>query len=190
MKYFKTYYILLVLLFIACTEDDTLSPDIDNANLLPDRGDYLNQDYGTQALANEVAGVYDSSIGLVIYDAETRTKPLLYLTRGETDIHIKPLKSGAVEISYTDFQTIIMPLKMSVTIKGLLEERNDTIFIRGTDGKVRTKKGKDMPIGTPLPESDDAELTAVYVRNEKKMGMLIDLMLPIHVKALVRAKKK
>ena len=82
---------------------------------------------------------------------KTRTKPVLYLTRGQVNINVKPLKSGAVEISYKDFKTIIMPLKMDVKIKGLLERRNDTIFIRGTDGKVRTKLGKEMPIGTPLP---------------------------------------
>lgn len=184
-----TSLILLLLMVPACSMDDDYSADIDNTGLLPDPNDYLDVDYGTQALAQEIAGVYNSSIGLIIYDEETRTKPVLYLTRGETNIDITPLKSGAVTISYQDFSTPIMPLKMSVTIKGLLEKRNDTIFIRGTDGIVRTKLGDDMPIGTPLPESDDAELTGVYIINENKMGMLIDLMLPIPVKALVRAEK-
>ncbi|PCH73165.1 MAG: hypothetical protein COB98_11010 [Flavobacteriaceae bacterium] len=183
-------YTFLFLVLVSCTKDDTLSPDIDNNSLLPDRSDYLNQDYGTQALAHKIEGLYDSSIGLVIYDDETRTKPVLYLTRGATEIRIIALESGAVEISYQDFQTLLMPLKMSVTIKGLLEERNDTIFIRGSDGIVRTKRGEDMPIGTPLPESDDAELTGIYINSEKEMGMLIDLMLPIPIKALVRAQKK
>lgn len=188
MKYFKIYSILF-LLFVACTKDNTLSPDVNNGDLLPDVDDYLSTDYGTQEIAAKIAGVYSASISMVIYDTETRNTPVLYLTRGETDITVEALESGAVEISYTNFQTIIMPLKMSVKIKGLLEERNDTIFIRGTDGIVRTKASDDMPIGTPLPESDDAELTATYIIKENRMGMLIDLMLPIPIKALVKANK-
>ncbi|MFV0248672.1 MAG: hypothetical protein ACK5H1_06910 [Tenacibaculum sp.] len=183
-------YVSLFFVLVACTEETVLSPDINDQSLLPNRSDYLDQDHGTQALANEIAGTYNSSIGLVIYDAETRSIPVLYLTRGEVEINIKALKSGAVEISYRDFQTIIMPLKMNLNINGLLETQNDTIFIRGTDGKVRTQPGSEMPIGIPLPESDDVELTGVYISAEKKLGMLIDLMLPIPVKALVRAKKK
>ncbi|MFV0541494.1 MAG: hypothetical protein ACK5MZ_09710 [Aestuariibaculum sp.] len=185
----KVIFIISLTLTVSCTEDNILSPDINDSSLLPDTGDYLDEDYGTQDLANEIAGTYNSSIGLVIYDSETRTEPVLYLTRGDTDINIAALKSGAVEISYYDFQTVLMPLKMSVKIKGLIEEKNDTIYIRGTDGIVRTKASDDMPIGTPLPESDDAELTATYIRDKKEMGMLIDLMLPIPVKALVKAKK-
>ncbi len=174
---------------IGCSTEDHFSVDRDNLALLPDQKDYLETDYGTQEIANEIGGVYHSSIGLVVYDEETRTKPVLYLTRGTTEITIKPLESGAVEISYQNFSTNIMPLRMSLTIKGLLEKRNDTIFIRGADGKVRTKPNKEMPIGTPLPESDDAAFERAYITKDKKMGMLIDLMLPIPVKALVRAQK-
>ncbi len=171
-------------------KEDYPSPDIEKPELLPNREDYTSEDYGTQEIANQVAGIYKSRIGLIIYDEETRTEPIMYLTSGKTDITVKALNSGAVEISYTDFQTVIMPLKMSVTIKGLLENRNDTIFIRGTSGRVRTKLGEDMPIGTPLPESDDAELEVAYITKNKNMEMLIDLMLPIAVKALVEAEKK
>ncbi len=188
MKKISFIFIVFCLL-MSCTEDNTLSPDVADVTLLPNREDYLSKDYGTQEIAKEVAGVYDSDIGMVIYDEETRTKPIMYLTRGRKDIHIKPLKSGAVELTYTDFQTVMMPLKMSVKIKGLLEKKGNIIYIRGSNGKVRTK-GDDMPIGTPLPESDDAEMLAEYNVQENKLNLFIDLMLPIAVKAMITGKKK
>ncbi len=181
--------LILMLLLLSCTEDNTLSPDIEHSSLLPKREDYLSKDYGTQTIAKEVAGAYKADIGMVIFDDETRTKPIMYLTRGYHDIYIKPLKDGAVELKYTDFQTIIMPLKMSVTIKGLLEKKNDIIYIRGSDGKVRTR-GDNIPIGTPLPESDDAEMLAEYHIKDNKLKLFIDLMLPIAVKAMITGKKK
>lgn len=187
MKRVIPFLLIFLMMLPACSKDD-YSPDIHQPSLLPDQADYLDKDYGTQALAREMAGTYPGSIGIVIYDEETRTKPELYLTRGYTDITLTPLKSGALEISYKDFQTVLMPLKMDVTIKALLEKDKDSVFLRGTDGIVRTALGEDMPIGTPLPESDDAELTGVYVPADKEIGLLIDLMLPMAVKALVSIK--
>ena len=178
----------LVFLLQACSEEDNYSPDLNDLSLLPDTDDY-QPDYGTQDLAIEMQGIYDGEIGLVIYDEETRTQPLLYLTRGDVEITIDTLSSGAVTISYYDFQTIIMPLKMDVTINGLLEKDQDTIRIEGSDGIVRTNLGDDMPIGTPLPESDDAEMIGAYYPETGELGLLIDLMLPIPIKALVRAQK-
>lgn len=187
MKRSIPFFFILLMMLPACSRDD-YSPDIRQPSLLPDPADYLDEDYGTQALAREMAGTYRGSIGMVVYDEETRTKPELYLTRGYTDITLKPLQSGALEISYNDFQTVLMPLKVNVTIKVLLEKNKDTVFLRGTDGVVRTALDNDMPIGTPLPESDDAELTGVYVPADKEIGLLIDLMLPMAVKALVSIK--
>lgn len=181
----------MLLLSYSCDKKSYLSPDINNKDLLPDMSDYLSEDYGTQEIAKFLEGVYPSSIGLIVYDDSTRTKPIMYLTRGEADVVFKALESGAVEISYTDFQTIIMPLKMSVKIKAIPEERNDTIFLRGTDGMVRTKIGnEDLPIGTPLPESDDAELVGSFARKDNKPKLFIDLMLPVAVKALIRCEEK
>lgn len=183
------YIMCLIFLLQSCSQDDYYSPDLNDLSVLPDTDDYL-MEYGTQDLAVEMQGVYDGEIGLVIYDDETRTQPLLYLTRGDVEITIDTLSSGAVTISYADFQTIFMPLKMDVTIKGLLEKDQDTIRINGSDGIVRTSLGDDMPIGTPLPESDDAEMTGAYYPETGELGLLIDLMLPIPIKALVQAKKR
>lgn len=187
---FYGFLVSLSLQLLSCTEDDTMSLDVINTSLLPDSSDYLSQNYGTQDLAVEMKGVYYGEIGLVIYDAETRTQPVLYLTRGDVEITIDTLSSGAVTISYYDFQTLFMPLKMDVTIKGLLEKDQDIIRINGSDGIVRTNLGEDMPIGTPLPESDDAEMTGTYYPETQTLGLLIDLMLPVPIKALVRAEKK
>ncbi|MBX3255420.1 MAG: hypothetical protein KF862_14860 [Chitinophagaceae bacterium] len=180
-------YIMVVTLF-SCAKDKYYSPDADNPGLLPDKGDYLDKDYGTQALAAEMAGVFSSEIGMVYYDAETRTIPQLYLTRGAKDIHATALSSGAIEISFEKFNTEFMPLQLSVKIKALIEVSGDTLLLRGTDGVVRTGSD-DGPIGQPLPESDDAELTGMYIRSKKELRVLIDLMLPIPVKATVSGKK-
>lgn len=81
-----------------------------------------------------------------------------------------------------------MPLQLSVKVKTLLEEKGDTLLLRGTDGLVRTTSD-DGPIGQPLPESDDAELTGYYIRSKKEWKLLIDLMLPMPVKASVDGRK-
>ena len=51
----------------------------------PDPNDYLDNDYGTQALANEIAGVYSSNIGLVFYDVENpyQTRIIPYTRTGQ-----------------------------------------------------------------------------------------------------------
>lgn len=78
MKNLLTYILFFFLL--SCAKDKYYAADIDDTSLLPDKGDYLNEDYGTQALATEMAGVFNSEIGMVYYDAATRTIPQLYLT--------------------------------------------------------------------------------------------------------------
>lgn len=187
------HIIFTVLVFISllqsCVKGDHYSPDIDDPSLLPDRDDYTNEDYGTQALAMEIAGSYDSEIGLIYYDAETRTIPQLYLTRGPKDIHIDTLGSGAVTVSFDKFNTTFMPLQLSVKIKALLEENADTIYLRGTDGIVRTS-GEDMPVGTAFPESDDGELAGKYIRSNGELELFIDPMLPVPVKASVKGTKQ
>jgi len=89
----------------SCGKGDHDSPDLRDPSLLPDRGDYLSEDYGTQAYANELAGRYDAELGLVFYDAETRSRPQLYLTRGPQEIRIASLPSGAATVSFDRFST-------------------------------------------------------------------------------------
>ena len=184
---------LLILLFVslffsACERDSYLSPDYGNTELLPDTDDYLEEDYKTQDLAREISGDYNSNIGLIYYDAETRTIPQLYLTQGSKIILLEYQKSGAIELTFEGFNTAFMPLELSVKIKVLLEQKGDTIFMRGTDGVVRTYNSNGE-IGTPLPESDDGELTGYYLRQEKKFNLQIDLMLPIPIKATITGVK-
>ena len=178
----------IVLVLFSCTKD-RFSPDIDDQSLLPKRYDYRNEDYGTQQYANEVSGIYPSEIGLIYYDAETRTIPQLYLTRGGSDIRVDSMSSGAVYVSFEQFTTEFMPLALSIKIKSLLEITTDTIYLRGTDGMVRTTN-PDGEIGTPLPESDDAELIGKYARATGKLELFIDPMLPMPVKASIDGSKK
>ena len=181
----KVLFLLLgyILFFQSgCEREDYLSPDYGQEELLPDREDYLNEDYGTQLLANELSGVYSGEIGLVYYDAETRTIPQLYLTRGEKEIHIDSLSNGAVYVYFDKFNTAFMPLQLSIKVRCLLEATTDTIYLRGSDGIVRTSND-DGPIGAPLPESDDAELTGKYARKSGAIVLFIDPMLPVPVKA-------
>ncbi|MBD1431373.1 hypothetical protein H8B06_00925 [Sphingobacterium sp. DN00404] len=185
----KLCFFVLAVVLTACSKDEYYSPDIGDSNLLPDRGDYLDEDYGTQRYAHEISGVYDSQIGLIYYDAETRTIPQLYLTRGQQDIHIDSLGSGAVQVSFERFNTSFMPLEMSIRIKSLLEVTADTIYLRGTDGLVRTAD-PDGEIGTPLPESDDAELVGKYVRATSELELFIDPMLPVPMKANIEGSKR
>lgn len=182
---------LLLLALWGCSGDDYYSPHLDNPGLLPDRSDYLTVDHGTQALAKEIYEAYtgyqkDSvHIKIVMYDDETRTKPLLTFTERKWPVKMRWLANGALEFGYNNFQTDMMPLKMTTNINTLLElnATQDTIFLRGTDGSVRTKSASGQPIGTPLPQSDDAELEGYYVRSTKKLYVLFDLMLPIAMKA-------
>lgn len=179
----------LCFLLTSCERDDYVSPDSENSELLPDPDDYLNEDYKTQALAEEMFGYYDSKIGLIYYDAETRTIPQLYLTQGDKVIYLLNQKSGAIELSFEQFNTAFMPLELSVKIKVLLEQKGDTIFMRGTDGIVRTKN-PEGEIGTPLPESDDGELSGYYLRQKQKFNIQLDLMLPIPIKATITGEKQ
>jgi len=190
--------LLIMLLLFSCSMDDDFSPDLNNPGLLPDPNDYLDVDYGTQDLAEEIAAAYSGvgndscRIGLVFYDTETRTVPLLYLTGAEWPVMFTPLESGALEFGYEEFQTVFMPLKMTTKTRILLElnATNDTIMLRGTGGRVRTQTGDGQPLGTPLPESDDAELAGFYAREDKRLFMLLDLMLPITLKAHINRTKE
>lgn len=185
MKRFFPFILAFLFLLPACEREEHLSPDLSNPDLLPNTGDYLDEDYKTQPLALEMEGEYDSNIGLIYYDEETRTIPRLYLTQGDKTIHLIALKSGAVELSFEGFNTAFMPLELSAKIKVLLRQEGDTIFMHGTDGRIRTKNPTGE-IGTPLPESDDGELSGYYLRDSKKMVLLLDLMLPIPVKASIK----
>lgn len=187
MKYASVYPLLLLGMLYSCTKDHD-SPDLENPGLLPDRGDYLQEDFGTQAYAKELSGIYPSEIGLIYYDAETRTIPQLYLTRGAQDIRIDSLGSGAVYVQFEKFNTEFMPLQLSVKIKSLLQVSKDTIYLRGTDGQVRTDNSEGQ-IGSPLPQSDDAELIGKYVRSTGHLQLFIDPMLPVPLKADVKGNK-
>ncbi len=196
-QYFSIAFIIL-LVVSACSQDDHYSPDIDDPSLLPNVSDYLDTtDYGTQVLAKEIAAAYSGrgndscSINLVMYDSETRTIPLLTYTGGNWPVSCVAQSNGSLQFGYKNFQTELMPLKMATDIKVLLElnAAQDTIWLRGTDGKVRTSAGEGYIIGTGLPESDDAELEGYFVRSSKRLYMLFDLMLPIAVKAHIRGSK-
>lgn len=187
---------ICLLVISSCKKDDWHSPDLDDSSLLPDTDDYTNTDYGTQALAQEIAEAYaqenhDSCrIGMVIYDSETRTERLLSLTGAQWPVRFQPLENGKLEFGYADFQTEIMPLKMTTNIHILLKlnETQDTIWLNGSDGIVRTQVDSQQPIGTPLPESDDAEISGFYVRSTQQISMVFDLMLPIAIKAHINGK--
>lgn len=189
--------IALVLMVFACSKEDNYSPDINNSDLLPDPSSYQDVDYGTQDLAFEIAEAYSGvendtcRIGLVFYDAETRTIPLLTLTGANWPIILTPLESGALEFGFENFNTVFMPLQMTTKTKVLLElnTTNDTIKLWGTNGMVRTS-GSDLPIGTPLPESDDAEIIGVYAREDQRLSILLDLMLPLPLKAHINGIKE
>lgn len=183
------YALGLIVILASCSKRDHYSPDINDQLLLPDRSDYTNEDYGSQALALEITGNYRSEISMIYYDAETRTIPQLYLTKGYKDVHIDTLGSGAVTVAFNNFNTAFMPLQLSVKIKALLQVSPDTIYLRGTDGAVRTS-GENMPIGTAFPESDDGELTGKYTRSTGVLELFIDPMLPIPVKAAIKGKKQ
>ncbi|MGO3654849.1 MAG: hypothetical protein ACTJFN_10820 [Sphingobacterium sp.] len=191
------YIVLFSFMFISCSKDNYYSPDLDDPSLLPDREDYLNEDYGTQALAKEIYEAYlgygkDSvDIKIVMYDNETRTQPLLTFTESRWPVRMQWLANGALEFGYRNFQTEMMPLEMTTNINVLLELNavQDTIWLRGTDGSVRTAAVSGQPIGTPLPQSDDAELEGYYVRSSKKIYVLFDLMLPIAMKAHITGTK-
>jgi len=77
----------------------------------------------------------------------------------------------------------------SMAVKALLETEADTIYLRGTDGSVRTSQ-KEGTIGTPMPESDDAELMGKYARTTGTLELHIDLMLPVPVKMNGKGVKK
>lgn len=188
--------LMVGILLVSCEIEDGYSTDIFDDSLLPDTEDYLRKDYKTQALAKELKDAFSvpandtCNIQLVIYNNETRTKPTLTFTGTDWPIKITPLENGAIEFGYEHFKTAAMPLKMTTKVKVLLKlsATKDTIYLNGTDGSVRTIADDSQPIGTPLPESDDAELEGFYVRSNKKLYILFDLMLPIAVKAHIRSK--
>lgn len=192
---------LIILLFLfamaSCMKDDYDSPHLNDPSLLPNRADYLTDNYGTRELAREIYDAYldyqdDSvSIKLMMYDNETRTQPLLTFTESKWPIRTQWLANGSLDFGFRKFQTEMMPLKMTTNINMLLKlnATKDTIFLHGRDGRVRTEATSGQPIGTPLPQSDDAELEGYYVRKSKKLYVLFDLMLPIAMKAHISGTK-
>ncbi|WP_312137076.1 hypothetical protein [Sphingobacterium sp.] len=192
---------LIILLFsfamASCMKDDYDSPHLSDPSLLPNRADYLTDNYGTRELAREIYEAYldyqdDSvSIKMMMYDNKTRTQPLLTFTESKWPIRTQWLANGSLDFGFRKFQTEMMPLKMTTNINMLLQlnSTKDTIFLRGRDGRVRTEATSEQPIGTPLPQSDDAELEGYYVRKSKKLYVLFDLMLPIAMKAHITGTK-
>lgn len=192
---------LIILLFsfamASCMKDDYDSSHLSDPSLLPNRADYLTDNYGTRELAREIYEAYldyqdDSvSIKMMMYDNKIRTQPLLTFTESKWPIRTQWLANGSLDFGFRKFQTEMMPLKMTTNINMLLQlnATKDTIFLRGRDGRVRTEATSEQPIGTPLPQSDDAELEGYYVRKSKKLYVLFDLMLPIAMKAHITGTK-
>lgn len=170
-----------LLLTVSCGED-LRSPDYDRADqLLPRRGEYTDSDLHTRPLAEEMAGVFDSRLSMIYYDAQ-RTTPQLYFTAGQQDVLLSVNRNGSIHLHIDRFHTQFMPLHLTVDIDVLLEATaTDTIRLSGHDGKVRTDDG-GKTIGLPLPESDDAQLTGFYLRSSRQLQALVDLMLPIPMK--------
>lgn len=189
--------IALVVVVVACSKADDYSPDINNSGLLPNPNNYEDIDYGTQDLALEIAEAYSGiendtcRIGLVYYDAETRTVPIMSLTGANWPISIIPLESGAIDFGFENFNTVFMPLQMTTKTKVVLElnATNDTIHLWGTNGMVRTS-GSEFPIGTSFPESDDAELIGIYAREDQRLAILLDVMLPLPLKVHINGTKE
>jgi len=192
----RGYIGLLFMICWGCSGDDYYSPDL-NMDLLPDRKDYYSENYGTQALAKEIYDAYTGKgndsvyIKMVKYDEDTRSQPLLTFTEAKWPIKMRNLDNGLLEFGYRDFQTGMMPLKMTVTINIMLKQNTaqDTIWLKGIEGSVRTRATSVQPIGTLFPQSDDAELEGYFVCSTKKLYVLFDLMLPIAIKAHITGKK-
>lgn len=190
-RLFLYIHLLILLVFIGCKKDNFYSDDLLDSSLLPPVEDYDDTDFGTQDLAHEIAqALHQDSllITLVIYDEETRTEQLLSLTGSRWPANFEAQENGALKFNFQDFQTELMPLKMSTAIQILLEadKTQDTIWLTGYDGIVQTKVGEDATIGTPTPESDDAELSGYYIRSQQKVSIIYDLMLPIAFKAHIK----
>lgn len=170
-----------LLLTVSCGED-LRSPDYDRADqLLPRRGEYTDSDLHTRPLAEEMAGMFDSRLSMIYYDAQ-RTTPQLYFTAGQQDVLLSVNRNGSIHLHIDRFHTQFMPLHLTVDIDVLLEATaTDTIRLSGHDGEVRTDDG-GKTIGLPLPESDDAQLTGFYLRSSRQLHALVDLMLPIPMK--------
>lgn len=173
--------LIIVITISGCSKGETFSADINNPDLLPDRENYFDKDYGTQKLAQEMDGIYNSDISVVFYDSETRKIPQLYLTRGEHTIKVSAQKDGTIKIDIERFNTEFMPLYLSTSIKTQLTEKGDTLFLKGSDGAIRTHNDNGV-IGVPEPESDDGELIGTYIRSSRDLKMIIDPMLPMPVK--------
>lgn len=163
-----------------CEKEDLKSSDI-YKNLLPNLTE-IKPDYPTHEIANEIQGIYDTTIYMNLY-YEDRTTLFAPLTMGNKDIFLKKNANGTIQISIIDFQEDPMPLKLSINIQAKLKEKGDTIFINGEDGIVRTSN-KEL-IGYAFPESDDGIVTGYYLRSEKKIKLEFDPMLPPAMKPYV-----
>ena len=158
----------------ACT-DDMHSPDLERADqLLPNRNEYADSNLHTQAQAKLVAGLYDSRLDLIYYDAD-RVTPRLYFTSGEATVPLSAKANGSVQLRVVDLL--------------LTDTPSDTIRLAGKDGAVHTSDhGKT--IGLPLPESDDAEMEGFYIKSKGEIYAIIDLMLPVPMKIRWHGKKQ
>ena len=68
---------LLTTTFVGACTNDMRSPDLERADqLLPNRNEYADSNLHTQAQAKLVAGLYDSRIDLIYYDADRVTPRL------------------------------------------------------------------------------------------------------------------
>lgn len=188
------YTSFLILVLFACSKEKYSSPDLDNSSLLPNRGDYLDTvNYRTRVIAQEIAAQFQQQgkdschIQLLMFDSQTRMIPLLSYTGANWPVSMKVNKNGSLQFGYKRFQTEMMPLKMETDIKMLLQlnRTQDTVWLRGADGIVRTSPGDNYSIGTGLPQSNDAEISGYYVRASKKLKLQFDLMLPLPIKASI-----
>ena len=136
-----------------------------------------------------MAGLYDSRLDLIYYDAD-RVTPRLYFTSGEATVPLSAKANGSLQLRVVDFHTYFMPLYMSIDMNLLLTDTpGDTIRLAGKDGAVHTSDhGKT--IGLPLPESDDAEMEGFYIKSKGEIYALIDLMLPVPMKIRWHGKKQ
>lgn len=171
---------LLLLTLLTGCHDDLHDSDFYDDSLLPQKEEYTNANLGTKAEADEIAGAYNSWVQMVYYD-KARENKVLYFTGGRDTINLTANSNGSVHFSLNRFHTVIMPLKLNVDIDVTLVAKEDTIFLNGADGSVRTTDD-GAEIGLELPESDDATIEGYYLRSSHKYSLLLDPMLPIPIK--------
>ena len=144
--------LLTTTLLGACT-DDMRSPDLERADqLLPNRNEYADSNLHTQAQAKLVAGLYDSRLDLIYYDAD-RVTPRLYFTSGEATVPLSAKANGSLQLRVVDFHTYFMPLYMSIDMNLLLTDTpSDTIALQEKTEQY-TPATTERPSGCPFPKA-------------------------------------